>query len=257
MKLENTSIDTVIVDDESLARTRIRNLIAEHQSFNLVGEAENGTDALFLIKKTKPDLIFLDISLPGIDGFNILEQAKSDHNPIIIVVSGSEEHAIKAFDYYAFDYLLKPYRDARFFKALDNVIHHFKMYQNKTAEDTAGQEQINETTAAKNDFIPIKNAGKIQFIATEQIEYIEASGYYIEINTKDKKHLLRQSMSRILNKLDPSRFIRIHRSIIINLHFMQEITRSSNKDYLVRMKNGKLFKVSKSYKKQLFAKLNL
>lgn len=255
-----SKIKTIIIDDERIARTRIRNLLKEHQDFELLGEAETGTHALQLVEDSQPDLIFLDISLPGIDGFSILEKAETPIDPIIIVVSGSEEHALKAFDYYAFDYLLKPFRDSRFEKAIANIKNHWSATINQPSKDLENDPNVSERKKSQqstDNLIPIKNAGKIQFIRTNRIEFIEASGYYIEINTSEKKHLLRESMSRIMDRLDREKFVRIHRSVIINLDCMHEIAKSTSRDYKVRMKNGKVFKVSKSYKKKLFDRLQI
>lgn len=254
--LEN-KIKTIIIDDEHLARTRIKNLLVEHQEFKLEGEAANGQEALKLLTRHKPDCIFLDISLPGIDGFSIIEQNDSENEPIIIVVSGSEDHALKAFEYYAFDYLLKPYKDKRFEKTIHKIIDKFSKNQHATTDNAYRKETDIKVQKSTNNLIPIKNAGKIQFIDISEIHFVEASGYYIEINLAGKKHLLRQSMGRIIKRLDYNKFVRIHRSVIINLQYMQEIIRMVNKEYGIKMKNGRVFKVSKSYKKELFEKLNL
>ncbi len=254
-----SKIKTIIIDDERIARTRIKNLLEEYTSFDLVGEAETGHGAIKLVENTQPDLIFLDIALPGLDGFSILEKAHTTSQPLIIIVSGSEEHALKAFDYYAFDYLLKPFRDSRFDQTISNIKEHLS--SRSTSEKKPNVEKEKKPANAKFDqndnLIPIKNAGKIQFIRTNDVEFIEAAGYYIEINTLEKKHLLRESMSRIIERLDRSKFIRIHRSIIINLDYMDEITKSSSRDYRVKMKNGRVFKVSKSYKKKFFTHLKI
>lgn len=254
--LEN-KIKTIIVDDERLARIRIKNLLDEYDEFKLDGEAASGEEALQLIHEYKPDCIFLDISLPGIDGFSIIEKNNSDKEPIIIVVSGSEDHALKAFEYYAFDYLLKPYKDKRFEKTVNKIIDQFNRNRSLLPGKQPPRETAPNNQKPSNNLIPIKNAGKIQFIDVKDIHFVEASGYYIEINLQEKKHLLRQSMGRIIDRLDAEKFIRIHRSVIINLQFMQEIIRMANKEYGIKMKNGRLFKVSKSYKKELFEKLNL
>ena len=257
--LENSDkIKTIIIDDEQLARTRIRNLLVDHSEFSIKGEAASGQEGISLIQHINPDCIFLDISLPGIDGFSIIEQTETEKEPIIIVVSGSEEHALKAFDYYAFDYLLKPYKDTRFEKTVNKIIDQFTKDKQPMDRLLKHPKEVRfEKLKASNNLIPIKNTGKIQFVETKDIQYVEASGYYIEINLSDKKHLLRQSMAKIIDRLDSSNFIRIHRSVIINLQFMHEIIRSTGKEYAIKMKNGKIFKVSKSYKKELFEKLNL
>ncbi len=251
----NKLIKTVVIDDEELARKRIKNLLVDHDEFLLVGEAGEAQEALQIIEDKRPDLLFLDISLPGLDGFAIIEAIKDVQLPFVIVVSGSEGHALKAFEYQAFDYLLKPFKDDRFTKAIDLV--KAKFYET----EPNGKELLLENDALESqrsdEIIPIKHAGKILFIEPNDIQYIEASGYYIEINAHGKKHLLRQSMGRILRRLDAGKFIRIHRSTIINLHFMSEIVRSTHKDHLVKMKDGKMFKVSKSFKKTLFRKLHL
>ncbi len=244
-------IKTLIIDDEDLARKRIANLLKDDPAFEVVGEASDASQALNIFKSHKPQLLFLDISLPDLDGFSIIESLPKVEKPLIIIVSGSGHHAVKAFDYDAFDYLLKPYKDNRFFEAVDKV-----------KSQLINQDLSSESSSIPNDekrdvIIPIKTAGKISFIEPEQIWYVEASGYYIEINAGGKKHLLRQSMGRIIQRLDSSKFVRIHRSVIINLQYMQEIVRSPARDHLVKMKDGSLFKVSKSYKKPLFQKLNL
>ena len=244
-------IKTLIIDDEELARRRIVNLLADQPDFEVIGEASSASDAIQLWKTHEPNLLFLDITLPDLDGFSIIESLPVYEKPLIIIVSGSEQHAIRAFDYQAFDYLLKPYKDQRFFEAIEKVKS--KVYSIKSELVPNGQPEHAESNA----IIPIKSAGKISFIDTDHIWYVEASGYYIEINAEGKKHLLRQSMGRIIQRLDHNKFIRIHRSVIINLQFMQEIVRSPNRDHLVKMRDGKLFKVSKSYKKSLFQRLNL
>ena len=252
MTNEPTKISTLVIDDEELSRKRIINLLQSEPDFEVIGEASNGSEAIKQIIKKRPHLIFLDISLPDHDGFTVLETMPPNQRPLIIIVSGSENHALKAFEYEAFDYLLKPYRDQRFEESLQ------KIRQKITGEPTnITSASTPEKSTSDQDIIPIKTAGKISFINPENIWYIEASGYYIEINALGKKHLLRQSMGRIINKLDDKKFIRIHRSKIINLDFLEEIVRSPNRDHLVKMKDGSLFKISKSYKKKFFERLNI
>ncbi len=253
------TINAVIVDDEPLARKRIKNLLSNYPNFRIVAEADNGAAAVQIIDQHSPDVVFLDIGLPGIDGFKILEHTDTARQPLVIVVSASEEHALKAFDYFAFDYLLKPYLDRRFEQAIDKLIEQLK--EKEEPQVPEGSEDAVEAppsaAGAHLEFIPIKKSGKILFIKTDLIEFIQASGYYIELKAEQKKHLLRQSMNRMIDQLDPDKFVRIHRSVIINLNYMSEIARNSRKEYLVKMHDGHLFKVSKSHKKHLFAKLNL
>ena len=259
MRKPTLPLTTLIVDDEPLSRERIKNLISNDPDFKIIGECDSGTSTVAAIDELLPDLVFLDISLPEFDGFAILEKINSEIPPIIIIVSASEEHALKAFEYYAFDYLLKPYLDTRFNQTINQIKNWISQLQSndKISEKISKENTSSHLHSQLKDFIPIKGSGKINFVKKNTIEFVEASGYYIEINTGEKKYLMRESMSNILEVFDPKKFIRIHRSIIINLEFMEEIVRVGRNEYGIKMRNGKFLKVSKSYKKDLFDVLDI
>lgn len=257
-------IRTLIIDDEALARQRIKRLLIPNKEVELVGECSNGMDAIQQIMSKQPDLIFLDIQMKDINGFQVLENLTLEQLPLIIFVTAYDKYAIKAFDYFAFDYLLKPFKEARFILSLNKAIQAIneKVESPKKDQIEALLKFLKRTEAPPstnsiNHSFPIKTNGKICFIEIDTIQYIEASGYYIEIFTTDKKYLHRESLSRILSKLDSNQFIRIHRSTIINSKFLLEINHIGSGDIEVQMKNGKHFRVSKSHKESLFNKLGL
>lgn len=251
-------IDTLIIDDEALARQRLVNLINEVSELKIVGECSTGREAIKTINNLKPDLIFLDIQLKDLTGFDVLE--KISHKPIVVFVTAYNEYALKAFDFFAFDYLLKPYKDERFLKSIENIIR-FTNNNNINAYSDKLQnllKYVQETTSTSNsEKLPIKLGNKVSFINTKDIKYILASGYYAEIFTTKKTHLLRDSLNNLTQTLNSNTVIRIHRSTIINLNEIEGLINSNYGEVDVKMKDNKLFRVSKSYKKEFLKKMGL
>ena len=257
------ALKVIVVDDEVLARKRLENLIKEVPEFELIAQCTNGLEAIETIENLVPDLIYLDIKLKDMTGFEILNKAKTPTAPIIIFVTAYDKFAIKAFDSFAFDYLLKPFKDTRFLESANKAIEHFKLKKSISGENLSDllnyfKKNSNEITQTnKLQSIPIRLGNKISFLDFNDIKYITASGYYAEIFSESKKHLIRQSLSNLILELDSKYFIRIHRSTIINLKFMLEIINSNFGDMDVKMKDGTLFRISKSYKKDFLKKLNI
>ncbi|WP_428741674.1 LytR/AlgR family response regulator transcription factor [Tenacibaculum sp.] len=257
------ALKVIVVDDEELARKRLENLIKEVSQFELVAQCQNGEDAIEKIESLLPDLIYLDIKLKDMSGFEILNKVKIPVAPIIIFVTAYDKFAIKAFDNFAFDYLLKPFKDTRFLESANKAIEQFKLKKSISGENLSrllnyfekNRNKINQTNKLQS--IPIRLGNKISFLDFNDIKYITASGYYAEIFSESKKHLIRQSLSNLIVELDSDYFIRIHRSTIINLKFMLEIINSNFGDMDVKMKDGTLFRISKSYKKDFLKKLNI
>ncbi|MEM1322075.1 MAG: LytTR family transcriptional regulator DNA-binding domain-containing protein [Bacteroidota bacterium] len=259
-------IRTLIIDDESPARQRIRDLLARQSDIELIGECKSGQEAIDSILNSKPDLIFLDIQMKDMNGFEVLESLLPEDRPITIFVTAYDQYAIQAFEYFAFDYLLKPFKDQRFMQSLQQA-RRLLAQQQPAAYDQQLQSllrllrsepgQIEKAPKGNPQLMPIKLAGKIYFIPIEDIRYIEASGYYIEIHTSEKKHLLRESLSRILDRLPAEQFMRIHRSAIIRLSFLAEINSLGMGDVEVVMKDGKVLRVSKTYKEELMRRLGV
>jgi two-component system LytT family response regulator len=178
---------------------------------------------------------------------------------LIIFISAYDEYALKAFDFFAFDYLLKPFKDERFFKAITNVINHFKVDNIVDFEDKLNnlieyvkkdeEAQANNKNVSK-DKLAIKLGNKVSFLEMKEIKYIIASGYYAEIYTDERKHLLRESLTHLTERLDPNQFVRIHRSTIININSVSELIHSNYGEIDLKTTDNKLFRISKSYKKE-------
>lgn len=254
-------IRILIVDDEALARQRISNLLKNRADIGLAGECRNGSEAIVAIREQRPDLVFLDIQMKDMTGFEVLENLPESAWPMVIFVTAYDQYAIKAFDFLAFDYLLKPFREDRFERTLQRVI---TAIADRTRPPQALQplldylrQQQDATLSTAPKSLPLKLGNRIVFVNPDDIQYIEASGYYIELYADGKKHLLRESLSGMLEKLDAQRFVRIHRSVVIHLAFLGEINQLGLGDLEVRMKDGKAFRVSKSCKDELYRKAGL
>lgn len=255
---------TLIIDDEALARQRIKHLLKKEKLVNIIGECNNGNQAIHAIIKNQPDLVYLDIQMKDMSGFEVLENLPEDKLPLIIFVTAYDQYAVKAFDFFAFDYLLKPFKEERFQISLQKALYALENKKTPTTE-VQFQSLLQYLKKNKNHYesssqsrsLPIKSGNKICFIDMNDIQYIEASGYYIEIFTAEKKHLLRETLSKMLEKLEQDQFIRIHRSTIINTEYLSEINSIGFGDIEAIMKDGKVFRVSKSYKDGLFERLGL
>jgi two-component system LytT family response regulator len=253
----------LIIDDEALARRRIQKLLPQWEDLQLLGECRNGAEALSAIREKKPDLIFLDIHMKDMTGFEVLSQLKEEERPLTIFVTAYDQYAIRAFDVFAFDYLLKPFKDDRFALSvekaratlLDRAQQQQQIAQLKELIAYLQANAASVATAAEAPKLALKHGSKVSLVAPADIRYIEASGYYIEVFTQEKRILLRESMQQILEQLDQKTFLRIHRSTIINMQYLAEIQHVGSGDVEVRMKDGKRFRVSKSYREELFNQL--
>lgn len=252
------TIKTLIVDDESPARKRIRELLVEHNEFEIIGECSNGEEAIEAIQTKSPDLIFLDIQLQDMDGFEVLEKLSLKHLPTIIFVTAYDKYAIRAFEFHALDYLLKPFDDERFEETLEYVLTQIKRNRiENLSEKLSGliadynqhrDDPVSGETNRYQNRLVIKSAGKVAFIETKDIDWISAEGYYASIRVGGKSHLMRESLKNLENILDPKTFLRIHRSTIVNINQIKELHSHFHGEYFVILKDGKRFKLSRSYK---------
>ena len=230
-------IRTMIVDDEPLARTNLVELLRKESDTQVISECASGTEAIEAIRATRPDLVFLDVQMPGCDGFDVLEQLGAATPKAIVFVTAYDQYALKAFEAAAVDYLLKPFDNARFARALDRAKAIVRGHQ--------GQQ----------NHIIVKSAGRVTVLKTNEIEWIEAADYYACLHVKGKTHLLRRSLAELEEDLDGSMFCRIHRSAIVNLDQVAEMRLDANGEYEVILRDATRLRLSRSYREQLQTRL--
>lgn len=251
----------LVVDDEALARKRILNLLDEVSKIEVLGECSNGKSAIAQINSLKPDLLFLDISMKDMNGFQVLQNITISPKPIVVFVTAYDNYALKAFDVDAFDFLLKPFRDDRFFKTIQKVL---KITQREAQSNFDGRVRdlfrAFSAEQEKAEFkvkLPVRLGNKTILLDPSHISYVLAAGYYAEIYAEDKKYLLRESLNNLDGFLNNNQFFRIHRSAIVNLNHIKEILHSDYAEVDVKMKDNKLLRISKSHKKEFFKKLGI
>jgi len=256
---EQKKIRTLIVDDEPLARRNIRLLLKDDHQIEIVGEAASGREALALLRKHPTDLVFLDIQMPELDGFGVLENIEAQELPVIVFVTAFDQYALKAFEFHALDYLLKPFDDARFEKALRQAKLQVEQREVKDLSQRLvalleGRDAGKFPPPSQPQYLSrllIKSAGRVFFLKTDEIDYVRAEDYYVKLHVGRKGHLLRETMNAMEAKLDPARFLRIHRSTIVNIERIRELQQHFNGEYIVVLHDGTQMKLSRSRREQL------
>jgi two-component system LytT family response regulator len=230
----------LIVDDEPLARERIRSLLADEPDVEVLAECKNGHEALEAIKKQSPDLVFLDVQMPGMGGFEVLSALPQERMPTVIFVTGFDQHALKAFEVHALDYLLKPFKQARF-KATLQRAREALMNQQAGQASKGLLALLNDTKPVREHLsrIPVRTGERVVFVKTAQIEYIEAAGNYVVLHTGKENHVVRETLTALEEKLDPKQFIRISRSTLVNLEQIKELQPLFKGEHAVVLHNGK------------------
>lgn len=241
-------IRSVIIDDEFLARERLKKLLLEHPDIHLVGEAKNGKEGLALIASKSPDLVFLDIEMPDLDGFSVMSQLKQ--SPMIVFTTAYANYAVKAFEVQAVDYLLKPFDDERLDACVSGIRK--KIQTKKSAELGLQMERLVKSYAADDSkyrqSFQIKEKGYVREVFADDVILMEADSNYVRLLTPEKTYLYRISMNNLESDLNPSHFVRIHRAMIVNKHAVQSHTYLGNNEYEFLMKNGRKVSSSRRYK---------
>ncbi len=248
-------IKAVIVDDEPYSRKIINTFLEYDTEVRIISECSNGLEAVDVIAEEKPDLVFLDVQMPGMDGFQVLEALKDIYIPNVIFTTAYNEYALRAFEVNALDYLVKPFDSERFRNSLKSAKENI-FTKNYLRDKIESLLDSIEDSNKYLDRISIKDKGKFIFIKTEDINWIEAATYYIKIYLEDTWYLTRNSISVTEKNLDPSKFIRIHRSYIVNIDYIKELQQKANK-YTVVLKNEKKLNLGKNYKKNLLSKYRI
>jgi two-component system, LytTR family, response regulator len=241
-KQPDEKIRVAIVDDEPLARSNLKALLKRDPDVEIVSECGSGLEALAEIRKKKPDLVFLDVQMPECDGFDVLEQLGTNMPPALVFVTAYDQYALRAFESGALDYLLKPFDNARFARALERA-------KQRIGAESAGLQKIER--------LAIKNAGQVLFLKLSEIDWIEAADYYVCLHVGARAHLLRRSMAEVDEELPDATFCRIHRSAIVNLERVRQLETSADGGIEVVLTSGKRLPMSRRYRKDLQTRLGL
>ncbi len=246
-------IDCIIIDDEKLARELLIEFLEPYTEIEIVAECSNGKDAVEKINELKPHLIFLDVQMPGMDGFDVLENLS--HKPFVIFTTAYDQYAIKAFDKSAIDYLLKPLDEDRFRLAVERASERIKAEDNNVEELITSIKGSLDGGTKYSTHLFVQKSEKLLNLEVKDIIHLEASGDYTVLTTKGDQFLSSSGIGKLEERLDPEVFIRIHRSSIINLNCLKEIEKHFNGGLIVKMENGKSFPVSRTYAKQIRKKV--
>jgi two-component system LytT family response regulator len=242
----------LVADDERLARQRLEDLLAGEKNIEIVGRTDNGLSTVAAIRELEPDLVFLDIQMPGKTGLEVVREIGADAMPPVIFTT-AYDHAVAAFDLAAIDYLIKPFDDERFEKAFRRARKMIELNQvSKLSEELRSLLSAGSPipgSASKREYlerIAVEMRGQVRIVPVKQIDYLIASGPYAELFVGDKRYLIRERMQALEERLDPARFFRIHRSAIVRLDLIETLIRNPGGDYAVQLKGGVKLKVSRS-----------
>ncbi len=242
----------LIVDDERLAREKLRRLLEAEPEVEVVGECASGAEAVDAVRRDSPDLLFLDIQMPGLSGFDVLRELGSGAVPHVVFVTAHDEFAVKAFDVQALDYLLKPFDAPRFREALGRVR---KRSAGELQEKMASLLEQLAARAPYAERLLVKGAGRMSFVRVDEIDWIEAADNYVRLHTGREEHLLRETMNGIETRLDPQRFIRVHRRAVVNIDAVKEVQPLFHGDYEVLLRTGASVAVGRNYREKLLKAL--
>jgi two-component system, LytTR family, response regulator len=246
------TIRAVIVDDEPLARRRVSDLLAQAEDVEVVAECANGREAIRAVEESPPDLLFLDIQMPELDGFDVLQAIGVGRVPVVIFVTAYDRFALRAFEMHALDYLLKPFDDERFEAALRRARERIRQQQGGDLDRRLRallEEVRGDRGYLQRLVVPVGH--RSVFIRTEEIDWIEAERNYIRLHVGGRAYLLRESLTRIESALDPARFCRIHRSTILNVDRIQAVESLFRGEYLVVLRDGTKLTSGRSYRRNL------
>jgi|SRR3954469_10459343 two-component system LytT family response regulator len=245
-------VRAIIADDEMLARERLQQLLSKEPDIDVIGECADGVEAVNQIQEKKPDLVFLDVQMPELDGFGVLASLNKEAMPVIVFVTAHDKFALRAFEVHAVDYLLKPFDRERFQTALTRALERIKQRGDKSQ----GERQAAVLAELKGPSKPlerlaIKSDGRVLFVRLEDINWIEAAHNYVEVHDEKQGHLVRDTVQGIEAKLPPEKFVRISRSVIVNISKIKEMQPLFYGEYTVTLHSGKKLTLSRRYRKKL------
>lgn len=244
-------IRTLIVDDEPLARDRVKRFLRDESNIEITGECGNGIEAIDTIREQKPDLVFLDIQMPEKNGFEVIRSLNGKHLPTIIFVTAYDQYALQAFDVHALDYLLKPFNRERIHRAVSRAREHIEHLRMGNLDERLAS-LISDLRDEKKylERLVVKSVGRVFFLKTDEIDWIEAAGNYVKLHVGRESHMIRETMNGIETKLDPDKFLRIHRSTVVNIDRIKELHPMFSGDYAVILRNGTELALSRNYRER-------
>jgi two-component system LytT family response regulator len=241
----------VVVDDEALAREKLRTLLAEHDDVELLAECSNGAEAVEAIARERPDVVFLDVQMPELDGFAVLEALEPDTAPTIVFVTAYDHYAIQAFEVHALDYLLKPFDRERFVRTLDHV----RAALGHDRHDLGAHLRALLRDVRREDERParllVKSGGRVTFVTVSDVDWIQAAGNYVEIHAGNETHLLRETLKNLEARLDPEQFVRVHRSIVVNLDRVKHMDSGIHGEYVITLRDGRQLQSGRGFGERL------
>ena len=253
-------IRTLIVDDEPLARDCVRLALGHQPGIELLGECGDGSSAVAAIRRTDPDLVFLDVQMPGLDGFGVVEQVGPQRMPPVVFVTAYDTHALRAFSLHAVDYLLKPFDDRRFAETLAHVRRQLRQARESElarrlvallGEIRSRRAPAISPTHGPATRILVRRDERLEFLPVESVDWVEAAGNYVRVHAGSRSELVRTTLSGLLEQLDPAVFVRIHRSVLVNLTRVRAIHPWYGGDYMATLADGQELRVSRNYRDAL------
>jgi two-component system LytT family response regulator len=249
-------IRTLVVDDEPMARERVLSLLHQQPDIEVVGECADGAQAVSAIERLAPELVFLDVQIPVMDGFGVIRAVTPQRMPMVVFTTAYDEYALRAFEVHALDYLLKPFDGQRFLRALERARERM---ERQRAGDLGRRllamvHDLRPEPAPQPDRLVVKSAGRIHFLRIDEIDWIDAAGNYVRLHVKGESHLFRETMNAIEGRLDSSRFVRVHRSHIVNIDRIKELL-PGNGEHIVVLRNGVRLTLSRGYRDKLQQRL--
>lgn len=240
------SLRALVIDDEPPARKKLIMLLRDEPDLEVVGQASNGIEAVAAIEEHRPDVIFLDIQMPGMNGFEVLEALEGENLPLVVFVTAYDQHAVKAFEVHAADYLLKPFDRSRLHSCLERLRSGHRLVNARLAE------LLSEFRS--RDYLSrviVKSRGRVIFLKIEEVDWIETAANYVELHSGKQSFLLRETLSALETRLDPRHFARVHRTTIVNIDRIQELQPWSHSDFIVLLKDGTKLRMSRRYRENL------
>jgi two-component system LytT family response regulator len=258
-----TKIRALVVDDEPVARDRVVRLLQQQDDIELVGQCSNGIETVTAIERLSPDLVFLDVQMPEMDGFEVVRALDGRHVPAVVFVTAYDEYALRAFEVHALDYLLKPFSSVRFRATLAHArdqLHRHRAGELgrklmtlaptlwERSEKPDQPDPAERSHVGRPERLLVRSAGRVHFVRTAEIEWCEAAGNYVRLHVGQESHLFRETMNTLESKLDPRHFVRIHRSTIVNVEQIEQLRSSLGGENTVVLRNGVKLTLSRGYR---------